>query len=165
MRCFSPFAIGKVACKLHQAAQSNSGRPLGDPRFLLLGPGGAGDVEVDPGGVLGEFLEEHGGGDGAAIAAAGVHDVGDVGANDLLVLVIQRHAPHFFAGLVEGLAEAVVHGVVVGEDAGVDVAESDDDGAGERGGVDQVGAAELARVEKAVGENQAAFGVGVDDLD
>ena len=73
---------------------------------------------------------------------------------------------HIFSpAVVERLAEAVVHGFVVGEDAGIDRAERDHDRAGERGGVDQVSAAELARVEQTVGQDQAAFGVGVDDLD
>ena len=65
----------------------------------------------------------------------------------------------------ERAAEALPHGVVVGEDAGVDVTERDHAGAGEGGGVHQVGGAELAGVVEAVGEHQAAFGVGVDDLD
>ena len=83
----------------------------------------------------------------------------------LFVFIVERHAPHFFAGFGQRLAEAVVHLVVVGEDAGIDVAQRDHDRAGERGGVDQMSAAELARVEETVGQNQAAFGVGVDDLD
>ena len=56
-------------------------------------------------------------------------------------------------------------GVVVGEEAGVEQAERDADGAGEGGGVDEVGGAEGFGVVEAVGEDEAAFGVGVDDLD
>ena len=55
--------------------------------------------------------------------------------------------------------------VIVGEDADVVIAEGHDDGAGEGGGVDQVGGSELAGVAETVGQDEAAFGVGVDDLD
>ena len=54
---------------------------------------------------------------------------------------------------------------VAAEDADVDVGERDDDGAGERGGVDEVRGAELLGVADAVGEDEAAFGVGVEDFD
>ena len=39
------------------------------------------------------------------------------------------------------------------------------DGAGQGGGVDQMRRAELPGIGEAVGQHQAAFGVGVDDLD
>ena len=39
------------------------------------------------------------------------------------------------------------------------------DGAGEGGGIHQVRAALLARVGQGVGQNQAAFGIGIDHLD
>ncbi len=55
--------------------------------------------------------------------------------------------------------------LVVGEDSDVVIAEGDDDGAGEGCGVDEVGGSELAGVAETVGEDEAAFGVGVDDLD
>ena len=83
----------------------------------------------------------------------------------LFVFVVERHAPHFFARLLVGVGEAVVHLVVAGEDSGIHVAERNHDGSGEGGGIDQMGAAELAGVAESVGENEAAFGIGVDDLD
>ena len=36
------------------------------PGVVVVGPGGAGDVGVNPGSVAGELLEEHGGGGGSA---------------------------------------------------------------------------------------------------
>ena len=45
------------------------------------------------------------------------------------------------------------------------MAERDHDRACERGGVDEVGAAELFRVSDGIGEDQAAFGVCVEDFD
>ncbi len=44
-------------------------------------------------------------------------------------------------------------------------AEGYGDCAGESGGVNEVGGAELAGVGNAVGQDEAAFGIGVDDLD
>ena len=40
----------------------------------------------------------------------------------------------------------------------------DNDGAGERGGIDNVGAAELLRVRNGVDQDEAAFRIGVQDL-
>ena len=54
-------------------------------------------------------------------------------------------SPEFLAGDGEGVGEVLVGIVVVGEDAGVDLTERDGDGSGERGGVDEVGGAELLR--------------------
>ncbi len=60
--------------------------------------------------------------------------------------------------------EALVHRVVIGEDSSIGVAEGDHDCAGQRCRVHQMSAAELARVEQTVGQDEASFGVGVDDL-
>ena len=55
--------------------------------------------------------------------------------------------------------------VVVGEEAGVELAECDADGSGERGGVDEPRGAERLRVVQAVGEHEPALGVGVQNFD
>src|ERR1035441_4746710 len=151
--------------ELHQAAECDPRGAFGDPGFVVFHPGGAGYVEVDPGGVFGKFFQEHGGGDGAALAAAGVYDIGDVGLDTFFVFFVEGKTPHFFARLFVGAGEAVEHIVVAGKDSGVDVAEGHDDGAGQGGGVYQMRAAQLAGVAEAVGQDQASFGVGVDDLD
>ncbi len=144
------------------------------PGFGVVEPGGRGDVEVDPGnrnaggvgGFADEFFEEHGGRGGSAVAAAaGVHDVGDLALDLVAVVVGAGHAPEFFAGEGESVEEALRGLVVVGEEAGVDLAEGGADGAGEGGGVDEVGGAEGLGVVQAVGQDEAAFGVGVQDLD
>ena len=120
---------------------------------------------MQPGRVAGELLEEHGGVDGSAGAAAGVDHVGDEGLDVVLVVVGAGQAPEAFAGIAKAVEELCPDLVIVGEDPGVEVAERDDAGTGEGGGVDEVSAAEGFGVVKAVGEDEAAFGVGVDDLD
>ena len=55
--------------------------------------------------------------------------------------------------------------VVVREHAGVVRAERHDNGAGERGHVDDDFRLEAPRVVERVAEDEAAFGVGVEDLD
>jgi hypothetical protein len=47
------------------------------------------------------------------------------------------------------------------EHAHVDIGQGHYDGAGEGGGVDQDGGAQLLGKRNAIGQNQAAFGVGV----
>ena len=64
-----------------------------------------------------------------------------------------------------GLQHAVAHGVVVGEKPHVQVAQRDYDGAGQGGGIHQVRAALMARVGERVGQDQTAFGIGIDDFD
>src|SRR5437016_10699365 len=89
--------IGKSLGKLHQTSHCNSGGALRDPRFSVLHPCGAGDIEMQPGCILRKFFEEHGGVDGAAPASARIHNVGNVRANVLLVLFVEWHAPHLLA--------------------------------------------------------------------
>ena len=73
----------------------------------------------------------------------------------------QNFSPAFSSGAIE----AFVHFFVVGKDSGVHIAERDHNRAGQRGGIDQMGATELAGVAEPVGEHQPAFGVGIDNLD
>ena len=79
---------------------------------------------------------------GAAPTSAGVDDVGD--RNELfLIFVVERQAPHFFAGLRVRAVEAVVHVVVIGENSCVVVTERDYDRTRQRRGVYQMRATEL----------------------
>src|SRR5271170_1093105 len=121
---------------------------------------------MDPRGVFGEFFYEPGAGDGAAaFAGAGVANVRDIAFDHFLVFVVHGHGPHFFAdgfGAFEKVIEVFARST---EGADVDAREGDLDGAGERGRVNQVRAAELAGVEHAVGQDHAAFRVGVDYFD
>jgi hypothetical protein len=157
--------VGELAGEFDEGADGDAAGTFGDPRLVGFHPGCPGDIEMDPGSVFDEFLEEHCCGHGAAPASAGVHDVGDGGLDHLGVFGIDGHAPHFFAGALEGLGESVEEILVVAEDSDVGVAESDDDGPGKRGGVDEMSGTELARVVESVGEDETALGVGVDDLD
>jgi len=54
--------------ELHQASDSDSGRALGDPALVVINPGRAGDIEMEPGRVFSKFLEEDGSSAGAAAA-------------------------------------------------------------------------------------------------
>src|SRR6266849_8851843 len=102
----------EVFGELHQTAHRNSRRTFRNPRLVVFHPGGAGDIEMQPGRVFGELFEEHGGGDGPAISSAGIHHVGNVGADLLFVFIIERQAPHFLARLGQGFVEALVHLVI-----------------------------------------------------
>src|SRR6266478_4567239 len=133
--------------EVDQGAEGYAGGAFGQPGLGVVVPGGTGNVQVNPGRVAGEFLDEHGAGNGAAaFAAADVLDVGDGSLDEIAVVVVDGHLPHFFAD-------------------GFRVGEGGDDGAGESGGVDEMGGAELFGVVDAVGQYEAAFGVGVEDFD
>src|SRR5450755_1951994 len=119
-----------------------------------------------PGGVAGEFADEPGAGDAAAaFAAADVLNVGKAAFDEFAVLVVHGHLPHLFAGGFGGGEKLVGEGLVGAEDADIDVGEGDDDGTGEGGGVDEDGGAELLGEGDAVCEDEAAFGVSVEDFD
>src|SRR5579872_2997904 len=75
--------------ELHQTAQGDSRRALGDPRLLIFHPRCARDIEVDPWSLFGELLQEHGRIDSAAPASAGIHNIGDRGLDVLLILVVE----------------------------------------------------------------------------
>jgi hypothetical protein len=66
---------------------------------------------------------------------------------------------------VPAASSSAASGVVVGEQAGGDVAQGDDAGAGEGGDVDHGDGVEALGVGERVAQDQAAFGVGVEDLD
>src|SRR5713226_9854613 len=113
---------------------------------------------MNPWRVAGKFLDEHGAGDGAAaLAAADVLDIGERSLDEIAVVVVDGHLPHFFADGFRAGKKLVCEGLVGAEDADVDVSEGDDDGTGERGGVDEMHGAELLGVVDTIGEDEAAF--------
>ena len=121
---------------------------------------------MNPGGVADELFEEGRSDAGAAVArSGGVHEVGDLALDLVAVVARAGQPPELLAGGGKGIEEVLRGGVVVGEEAGVVVSEGCADGSGERGSVDEARGAESLGVEEAVGEDEAAFGVGVDDLD
>src|SRR5713101_2223594 len=152
--------------EVDQGAEGYAGGAFGEPGLGVVVPGGAGNVEVNPGRVAGEFLDEHGAGNGAAaFAATDVLDVGDGSLDEIAVVVVDGHLPHFFADGFGAGEKLVGEGLVGAEDADVDIGEGDDDGAGEGSSVDEMGSAELLGVVDAVGQYKATFGVGVEDFD
>src|SRR3972149_8653643 len=68
-------------------------RPRRVSPLLLLHPGGAGDVEVHPRGIAGEFLEEAAGRDRPGLASADVLQLPDVALYLLEILLVQRQFP------------------------------------------------------------------------
>ena len=99
-----------------EQAQAERGRALRDGRRVLAAPGHAGDVEMRPG-AADEALDELRADDGAAGAAADVLHVGDVGLDQLVVGLAERHAPQRLAGRLAGGEQAGGQRVVVAEHA------------------------------------------------
>src|SRR5215472_14374834 len=103
---------------------------------------------MKPRGIFDEFFQEHGCGDGAAVTTAGVHEVGDVGTDQLQILRVYGQAPELFSRTLQGACEMLISVFIVGEDGGVDVAQCHHAGSSEGGGVNKVSAAQRARVMK-----------------
>src|SRR5207244_4278133 len=80
----------------HERAHRDARSPTGGVPIVGLTAGGAGDVQMGPRPVADEFLQEEPGGEGAATAAAGVLDVGDLGVDLLAVVARQREGPDAF---------------------------------------------------------------------
>ena len=116
--------------------------------------------------VARELLQELGREHRAGLAQVGrVLQVGEDGVDVAAVARVHREGPDVVAARLAGGQDLVAPGLVVGEDAGVEVAERDLHRAGQRGQVEHVRGALLPRVPERVGEHEAALGVGVGDLD
>src|SRR5580693_9590454 len=113
--------IRKTLHELNQATQRDSRWTFGDPGLLILHPGRARDVEMNPRSVFGELFQEHGRVDGAAPASPRVYDVSDARLDIVFVFVIERQPPHLFSSFFIRFVEAFVHGIVVGEDPRVGI--------------------------------------------
>ena len=127
---------------------------------------GAGDVEMRPGRVADEALEELRRGDRAAVAAAGVLHVGELGIDQLVVGRPERHAPDRLAGRGAGRVRRAASSSSLENSpacswpsatmiAPVSVARS----------IMKRGLNFSRAYVQRVGEHQAPLGVGVDDLD
>ena len=121
---------------------------------------------MHPGGVADEFLEEDAADDRAGIApAAGVLDVREVTLDLLAVLVEQGQLPNPLGAALARFTQPRHHVVVGAHHAGSLVAQGDHHGAGQGGQIDDAGGLVFFHgVRQGVGEDQAALGVGVDDL-
>lgn len=85
----------------------------GGPLALVLQavgavPGGAGDVQVEPGGVPGKGGEEHARGNGPAAVVAAVVEVRQGALDQLLVLGVVGHAPELLSAPAGGGLELVI---------------------------------------------------------
>ena len=116
--------------------------------------------------VARELAQELGRVDRDALAADGVVlEVGEVGLDELAEARVHRPRPGVVAARLAGRDDLVAPGVVVREHACVEIAHRAAHRTGERGQVDDVRGALLARVDERVGEHEPALGVGVRDLD
>jgi hypothetical protein len=125
----------------------------------------AGDVQVTPLVAVGELAEEHRARDRARLAAGRVLHVGDVAAQQLLVLGPRRQRPQPLAGALARLDDERGELDVVAHDAAALRAERDHHRAGQGRQVEHRVGLEPVRVRQRVGEHEAALGVGVVDLD
>src|SRR6185369_5225321 len=103
---------------------------------------------MDPRSLLGEFSEERSGRASTPPTSTGIHEVGDAGASLVEILVIYRQTPHLLAGLRQRFGEALIKGIIIGEDSCVVVAESNYDGACQSRSINQMRAAKLACIAK-----------------
>src|SRR4051794_17313638 len=123
-------------------------------------------VDVGPLQAAGEPLEEGGGRDRIAVGAPGrVLQVGDLRLEQLVVAGMLRPRPREVADRDAGVDDRVAPLVVVAEDAGEEVSHPGPHRARERREVDELRRAQAPRVPEGVGQDQAALGVGVRDLD
>src|SRR5690606_34933336 len=130
--------------------------------FTTAVPGGAGNIQVRPGGAFGKARQETGGRGGTGQRAADVGDVGKVGIQQFLIIVFQGQTPDFVAAVRCCLLQFAGQGFIGGEQTGIDATQSGHTGAGEGGDIDQTGWVEgIDAVGHGVTQHQTAFGVGV----
>src|SRR6516165_2374097 len=125
---------------MDQRAEGYAGGAFGEPRFCIVVPGCAGDIQVNPGRVAGKFLQEHRAGDSAAaLATADILNVGERALDEFTIFVVSGELPHFLAGGF-GACEKLVGPSLIGtKHADVNVCQSDDNSACERSGVNKMG--------------------------
>ena len=161
--------LGLVAAR-HQPveqAHAETRGALAGQRQVARGPGDAGDVEMRPGHVADELLQEDGTGGAARLAAPpDILDVGDVGLDVLLVGLAERQPPQQLAGLLGRRQQLAGQRLVIAEQARLLVPQRHDHGAGQRRQIDdRLGLESLLGVVEHVRQQQAALGVRVDHLD
>src|SRR5262245_8681399 len=147
--------------ELRQQGDRTTGGTLGVTRHR----GGSGNVQVCPLVRLGEAGEEAGRGDRTRGAPTEVGHVGEVALELALVLVPQRQLPGAVTRLDTAREQFGGEPVVVGEETAGVTAEGNYTGASEGGDVNHAGRLEALGVGQGVAQYEAAFGVGVEDLD
>src|SRR3954469_9758186 len=103
--------------------------------------------------------------DGAAHAAGTVAQIGDFALHIVAIFVGEWHWPKALAGSVAGLANGIDKAPWPAEQTGVVLAQSDTDGACQRGDVDDALRPLALGVRHAVDQHEPTLGVSVDDLD
>src|SRR5712692_9587598 len=122
--------------KLDQSSHGDAGWAFRAIGLGVIGPGGAGDVQMRPGNAIGKLFEKGGRGNRAGFFAADVLDVGNVRLDLARVFFIERQLPKLFANFFAGSDDPVNQRLVGPENSGVNVAEGDRNRAGERRHVD-----------------------------
>src|SRR5208282_1506224 len=124
------------------------------------------DVDMRPRSLFYESLQELRCGDRAAVAAAGILHVGELGVDQLVVSRAEGHAPDLLARRLASGGEPFGKFVVVGEEPGNLMPERNHDGAGQRGEVDDRPRGMcLLSVPERVGQHEPSLGVRIDNLD
>src|SRR5207237_8978555 len=82
--------------EVDDGAEAHAGGAFREPGLGIVVPNGAGDVQMNPGGIAGKFLDEHGAdGRARAFATADVLNVGDGSLYEFAILFVDRHLPQF----------------------------------------------------------------------
>src|SRR5436190_16018397 len=128
----SSFLFVVVRDEAVEEAEAKGGGAFRHGRRVLFRPRHPGYVEMRPGHVVDEALEELRADDAAGATVAGdVLDVGRVAVDRAVVAVGERQPPQALADRSAGRREALGERVVVGEKPGMLAAQRDDDGAGQ----------------------------------
>ena len=160
-----------VAQELDQQAHAKAGAsPLQIGREFGRGwpllKGHPGDVQVCPGITLSELLEEHGRSADTSEPVSGVGQVGGQALQAGQILIVERHMPDALpAGLAGGL-QAAQQTLVGAKGAGSHAPpQGHDTRPGQSSQVDHRLGFKAGGIGQGVGQDQASFGVGVDNLD
>src|SRR5690606_27147276 len=117
------------------------------------------DIQVGPALAFGEAREEAAGGNGAGRLAADVVDVGEGRFQLALVVVPERQAPGAVVHVLAGGQQFGGQVVVLAQQAGGELAQGDDAGAGQGGDVDDGLRLVALHIGQGVAEDQPALGV------
>src|SRR5262249_39834506 len=134
----------KTRNQMDECAESNPGWAFCEEGLGVVVPCRSGDIEVNPRRVTRELADEPSASDGAAaFAAADILNVRETPLDEFAILIVHRHLPHFFTCGFGRSEELVSPRLVRTEDADVHVGQRNDDGTGQRSGVNKMCSAKL----------------------
>ena len=125
----------------------------------------SGHINVGPGRVVDKVLEERGGRSHTAPASARVLDVRCLRLDALLVFGEERHRPDLFRRRLACCEEGVAQFVVGAEETRGHPAQSNNTGPSQCGYIDDCGRLIALSIDKGIGQEHPAFGVGTYHLD